>query len=297
MPPHDQFEVIESDVIQEWAEDCISKLRKHAERKPEGDAAQRFAAALSNVKRVTVSDLKDRAFYLSSGTLTLNAVPLQKTFEIILQEVSSESIELDPSEFMPLCKMVVAIFLLHEMRHIDQGVERYEDIQTLKELGFSPLIAKFDLLADRDALVAFSQIFSDTFDGDELLAFKTGLAFSPRYFFRAFDFDPLTKPHKTLRAVSLILMLARIFQSQEPDRTPKVCLTAALSFYGLETLDELEERPFVIVAEQPSRRLYAIADLEWRSALATIIRAVEAKDYDSALGYAMAIVKAKEFSC
>lgn len=296
MPPDNEINVISPSTLQEWAENCIGDLRKYARENPKSDAAQRFAAALETVRRVDIAELDDRAFTLESGTLILNAVPLWRTFAIVSEDVSAVNLDLDPTEIIPLCKMILAIFLLHELRHIDQRMDRYEDVQALKQLGFAPLIAELDLLADRDALIAFSALFAGDFEGGEEEAFQTGLAFSPRYFFKAFDFDPQSKPHKTLRAVSLILMLARNFCSHDSTIEPDVPVTAALSFYGLEALNELDERGFVIIAEQPSRCIYQIADEQWSKALAQIIAAIEAKNYELALANAMAIVQVKEFN-
>lgn len=295
MPPDNELNVIPVDTLQEWAENCIAKLRQYALDKPGSDAAQRFATALSSVRTVEIEELDGQAFDLDADKLTLNAAPLWRTFAIVYEEMSDEALELDPEQIMPLCKMILAIFLLHELRHIDQRLEKYEDVQKLKEFGFAPLIAELDLLADRDALIAFSAIFADEFEGGEAEAFVTGLAFSPRYFFRAFDFDPKAKPHKTLRAVSLVLMLARNYCAEDSGSLPTVPLTAALSFYGLEALSEMEDRPFVIVAEQPSKRVYAIADNDWREAFAMIISAIETKDYEFALAIAMRIISVKEF--
>ncbi len=295
MPEENETSLIAAETVQDWAEDCIARLRKFAADNPTDEVSRRFEAALREIKNVDVRKLDRRAFILSEGLFTLNAVPLSRVFQTVLEELSIDELELDPQEIIPLCRMIVAIFLLHEMRHIDQGVERFEAIQSLKELGFSPLIAELDLLADRDALVAFAAIFADDFGGDSLEAFATGLAFSPSYFFKAFDFDPKTKPHKTLRAVSLILMLARIYSARDAGVKANIDLTAALSFYGLEAIGETTPARFVIIAEQPSRRIYQIADEDWSNALAEIITAVEERDYGQALAFAMDIVKRREF--
>ncbi|MDP4575590.1 hypothetical protein Q9K02_10620 [Qipengyuania sp. G39] len=295
MPPDNDVTVITASTLQEWAENCIGRLRSYAETKPESDAAHRYAEALRSVRRVEIAELGDRAFNLEGDTLTLNATPLWRTFEVVFEDISDEDLQLDPGQIIPLCNMILAIFLLHELRHIDQRVERFEDVQVLKSLGFSPLVAELDLLADRDALIAFSALFRNDFEDGEMEAFETGLAFSPRYFFKAFDFDPAKKPHKTLRAVSLILMLARIYCAKNSPEKPIVSLDAALSFYGLEALNDMEDRPFVILAEQPSRRIYQIADADWSVALARIIASVEKRDYDGALALGMLIIENKEF--
>ncbi len=275
-----------------WATDCVQRLRQLALSDPSHQAAVRYAAALSMIQDIRIRSLGQEAFQIEGQTLVLNADSLERVFRTVDDDLGRGGEGLDPAEFAFLCQMITAVFLLHEMRHIDQGIGSYSDVKKIQGLGLAPLIAEFDLLADRDALLIFSEIYGEFFSS-RLEAFQSGLWLSPNYFFRAFEFNPKEKPHKFLRAASLMLMLARTNEVTSPG-TSYPPVDSVISFYGLEANALDHSRPFALIAEQPFRRVYAIADEDWQNWLMNMMNYFEEKNFRMAFACSCQIVREKE---
>lgn len=278
--------------ISDWANDALIALRRIVASRTDDRVVIGFAKAVQAVSRIEIGHSGDAAFSLNAGVMRLNAEPLARVFTLIAEDLGIDQDQksaLRPSDYLLYAEAAVALFVLHELRHIDQGLSEFKDVQTLKGMGLAPLIAELDLAADRDAIMAFSLIYADRIsDGDYYDAFKIGLSFSPWYFFRAFSFDPKIKPEKALRAASIILMLARSLISEKYNCVPSTPLDSMLSIC-LPVTTELASG-FVILADQPSRHIYKICDKTWSDGLADILVSIENIDMPRAIGIAMNLV-------
>lgn len=293
--------LISSANLEHWAEECLLRLRRHASEHPGSATAIRFGRSLRLIGDITLGDTGEAAFRLDNGIFILNPEPLVQVFLRIRGEMfpdNGQLFGLSSELFLKYCQFVLAVYLFHEMRHIDQHIDDFEDIQTLKSIGLPSLVAEFDLLADRDAIVAFAEIYQGgEIGGGYLEAFKVGLSFSTSYFFHNFEFSPKLKPHKSLRAVGIVVMLARLLVAEDyPNIEPKTSLDSALTFYGIEGLgDDSSLQGFAIISEQPSRSIYQIGDGAWASALYGMLEAIEKHNFDLAIAIAMRVVRDKEF--
>lgn len=119
----------------------------------------------------------------------------------------------DNPEKVSLFESILRLFMLHELRHITQGLASYDDVQALKGIGQDDLIAQYDFTADVDATKAFA-VFQCVATGDLssrafIRSFKTGLYLHVFHCIPLFGFRK-SKPAKMGRAMGLVLMLARL---------------------------------------------------------------------------------------
>ena len=136
------------------------------------------------------------------------------------------------------------------------------------------------MLADRDAASAFAHLKSANYpDTPYLEHFQEALYFSAQYFFKTFEFSK-RRPHKVLRSVGLILMLGRLIETEgNHSLSYEIPLDSTISLQGLGLTG-----PYILLAEQPAKKLALIASDSQADEIAEIIEAIEDNDFDLALG-------------
>lgn len=283
--------------LEDWANDAFSGLKKLVEHNVDARITDAFTNACEFVQDIKFGHTGASAFRLEGSTMLLNASHLVRVFELISADLAADDAGsgIHPDSYLLYTSFAVALFTLHELRHIDQNMASFEDVQILKSLDMAFVIAEFDLLADRDAVMAFALIFADAAAGGSYLeAFKIGLFFSKQYFFRSFSFDPKSKPHKALRAASMLLMLARFAVHESCAQNLKTPLDAALIIVATSPpAASSYQYHFVVLADLPSRHIFHISDLSWSDGLASLLVAIENEDTDRALIIATTLVEAK----
>lgn len=115
-------------------------------------------------------------------------------------------------ERVTIAKNAIALYVLHEIRHVSQELEQYSSIQELKAIGQQDLIAHFDLLADVSAAKDFASFrlwAKRSFDDQGWNSlFVEALFVNVFYCIPTFDF-PIASNWKMGRAIGLVLSLSR----------------------------------------------------------------------------------------
>lgn len=272
------------------ATDTIVRARQCAAKNPAGIIGSRFSTVLSQIDDVQFSGKVEGSFDLQSRVLTLNPDPIDKIIRSVLGSLQDKDV---PAEnHFSIIQAVFTVYLFHELRHVEQGIGKYQTVKLLKKFAFAELIAELDLLADRDSAAAYAELNNTTGEYDEYLAlFKSALYFSVDYFFNSFDFSQKRRPHKVLRAVGLIMMLGRLMayddiesQKSKSKTISDIPLDSAIVLRGMTPMG-----PYVLLAEQPTKRLAFIAAEGQADVIAQIIEAIEAKNFGLALAFAESI--------
>jgi hypothetical protein len=129
-----------------------------------------------------------------------------------LAEVVSSQSEIAKEDRPSFFRSLIILFILHEARHVTQGLSAHADARALKDIGQGDVIALYDLIADIDAAKAFAAFQCYAAESFTPEAFEThfveALTLNVFYCLPAFGF-PYEKPAKMGRAIGLVLMLAR----------------------------------------------------------------------------------------
>jgi len=176
---------------------------------------RRFVQPFKAIKRIEFDDLDSgAAFVLDEPTrvMTFNTGHVRSLLDAIMRDVDTATERLAPGEIGRLARLAIELLILHEVRHLSQGVGDYGDVQKLKAIS-EMLVGEFDLLADRDAAQAYA-LLRTLEEGtakpvDYVRFFAEAIFFMGQYCFPAFK-APLNKPSKVARALGLTLMVARI---------------------------------------------------------------------------------------
>lgn len=272
--------VLEDSILIGWATEIITSARSASLAAPGSLIATRFGTVLHSLSEIVLDDTLDGSFDIVGGVLKLQPRFIQKTLNFVISELARDENGIAPSEYMIVCKDVFCVYLLHELRHVEQGIGKYSTIRQLKEFRFAEIIAEFDLLADRDAASAFAILKSDNDDQIAYLEhFQEALFFSAQYFFRTFEFSK-RRPHKVLRSVGLILMLGRLIEtSGNHGLDYAIPLDSTISLQGLDLTG-----PYILLAEQPAKKLALITTALQADEIGEIIEAIEDNDFNLALG-------------
>lgn len=111
-----------------------------------------------------------------------------------------------------IAKNAIALYILHEIRHVSQELEQYSSIQQLKSIEQNDLIAHFDLLADLSAAKDFAsfRVWTERpFNHNDWNSlFVEALFVNVFYCIPIFDF-PIESNWKMGRAIGLVLSLSR----------------------------------------------------------------------------------------
>lgn len=267
MKPHLNNDVLELgfEALSDWIGGAFLRLDAYVKRWPHSQAAQVYGPALAAVENFSIEALDiAAAFNLSERIFTLNSEPLQKVLEAVSSDLESELADeenrLGWHGSVSYAEAVAAIYLLHELRHIGQGMAGYDTVQSLKSRGLSSVIAEIDLCADFDAIRAFADIYGEELGSSWTDAFKLGLYFSFQYFLRIFDFS---KPVKSLRAASLLISMARCELVDGLDRQSPIPIDAMITFRGIDHADaENLGHDIVLMANYISCGIYKLGDAQ-----------------------------------
>jgi hypothetical protein len=178
---------------------------------------QRFVIPFKEIKRIEFKEITSgAAFEIEDGFMTMNTGHIRGLLLEIVTDVDNSPHQLQESEIGRLVRLAIELFILHEVRHLSQGVDEYESVQKLKIIA-EKLVGQFDLIADRDAAHAYALLRGaekkKSNFGDYIRHFGEALFFMGQFCFPAFK-TPLNKPHKVARALGLTMMLARIALAQ-----------------------------------------------------------------------------------
>lgn len=185
--------------------------------------ADRFIVPIKRITAFHFAVIGTGAAYVldEAGVMTVNVSHIVGMLARIADDVEADALvspaerRLAPTEFGRLMRLAVEVFLLHEIRHISQGISEYGTVQKLKAASAKPIIGTLDLIADRDAAYAYALLQSiearDISVKVYLQHFAEALFFGLTYGFPAFKVD---QPHKTARALGIAMMLARVVAAQ-----------------------------------------------------------------------------------
>lgn len=286
MQPHQNNEVLEVNAaLSEWIGGAFSRLAARIAAHPDGQTARAYAPALAAVDAFEIRSFEtSAAFALSGRILELNSGPLLKVLDAVSGDLESEIADRDGRSALhgpvSYAEAVTAVYLLHELRHIGQGMADYETVQSLKSRGLSSVVAEIDLCADFDAIRVFADIYSEEIGGSWTDAFKLGLYFSFKYFLRVFDFS---KPIKSLRAASLLITMARCELVDGLDKNSAVPIDAMITFRGIDhAKEENLGQDVVLMANYISCGIYRLGDAQVGDIVSEILVEIAAGDIDRA---------------
>lgn len=180
--------------------------------------AQVYATPMKSITKFRMKPFAGGAFAFDSetGVFTINLDPLLALFGEVLDDIRSTDAAgghvLDRDEIHPLLRRVFRLYLLHELRHLGQGLADHASVQALKKIAGEGYLAELDLYADRDAAAAYAalQVYGNSGGRAAYLEhFREALFYSGQYSFRVFRFT-MERPPKMARAVGLALMAARL---------------------------------------------------------------------------------------
>jgi hypothetical protein len=176
------------------------------------DAA--FGRTLRTIEHFVIAPDTSGAFRLDrpSRTMFINSVPLCMLMGQVLKDVKDSQQVLAGPEIPRLLCQVFRVYLLHEIRHIPQGLADIETVRSVKRIAGEEFMSDLDLFADRDAAAAYAALEADKISGnraDYLASFREALFFSGQYSFPVFRFSS-SRPPKMARAVGLTLMASRL---------------------------------------------------------------------------------------
>jgi hypothetical protein len=170
-------------------------------------------------------------FDAANGLMTFNSkhiAMMESAVREILDEetrgIPDANDRLALGEVNALIRQAIGCYVIHEVRHISQGIALYEDVSALKEVN-AGIIGALDLQADVEAARAYA-LMTVSAAGDQsieayLEAFAEAIYFMGRFNFRSFGV-PMAKPWKVARALGLTMMLARIATARSEGRAVEI---------------------------------------------------------------------------
>lgn len=257
------------------------------------ELAEKFLAAVADVERITIESIAQGsgAFLVENGTVRFDEEPVAKLLEFVIKDVAGQSEgghTLAPEEIPDLLEKVFVTYVLHELRHRTQGVQKYSAVRELKNIAGQGAMAEFDVLADRDAVYAFAAVENSSGSRiDFLSAFREGLFLSTAYFFRVFKPTP-DRPDKLARVIGVLLMAARLSGrdlSEPVVERDDLRLDAPLMVKLSTGRNQL-----AIYKAEPSKRLLAVAKDEAGDNVSGLVADVEQGCFDAALTKSVALM-------
>lgn len=176
-----------------------------------------FGKPMRDISSFRIRPLKEGAFCFdpASGLFVLNLQPLLVLMGQVLDDIRRADHGrhfLDRDEIHPLMRRVFRLYVLHEVRHLAQGIGDYASVGAVKKIAGHEFLADLDLFADRDAAAAYAALQTYGRGADRsayLQHFGEALFFSGQYSFPVFRFT-LDRAPKMSRAIALTLMAARL---------------------------------------------------------------------------------------
>lgn len=250
-----------------------------------------FGAALRKVTAFRIEIFSGGAFRFEpeTGHFIINAQPLTMLFDRVAADIHQaiERGEDAPQDLLPLVqKQVFRVYLLHEIRHIPQGVGDYSVVQDLKKIAGPEIMAELDVLADRDAAAAFAALECLIFDETResyLRLFQRALFFSGQYSFPVFKFTA-DRTFKMARAIAVTFMAARISCAKNL-KDDAGGHTLPLDSCLLVKVAK-DYTSYAVMTGNPDTQVVSVVCEVPDDRLKKLVRAIEDNDFDEALNMA-----------
>lgn len=182
-----------------------------------------YTGAISDIAKVSIRPLAelDGAFKVESDELIVSEGHVARIIDAVNVEMMrrhlSGEVIVSVEEIRSVYQQVFITFVMHELRHRTQGVERLDDVSKLRCLATPSAMVRLDVNADADAATACAAIFGNYTQRREYLrAFQSAIALSLEYFFQAFPFAE-AKHHKIERAAGIFIMAGRLALAELAD--------------------------------------------------------------------------------